>query len=268
MDAELIIKACSAAQQGARGAFATIVETTKKGTPQKPGAKMLVLSDGSLYGTIGGGRNELAAKEECLKAIEDGQTRYVVYDFFGGPGQSVCGGQMKVFIEPIQSRERLIICGAGHIALPLSIIAKMCHFSVTVVDNRGEFASTQRLPHVDQIFHDDYLTGLQKCSIQSSDYAMVVTQGNEWDFQCLDFLIQQDLRYLGVISSKAKKVKFLKRLKESGIDEQKIADVHIPAGLDIGALTPEEIAVSILAEMLALRQKSRIGSVKFQSFDA
>src|SRR3989338_2264303 len=118
MDHELLIKALKAAQKGKKYAFATVVETTKKGTPRKTGAKMIVLEDGTLYGSIGGGRNEKAAQKECLKAIRSKKPSLVNYQYFGKEGQSICGGQMTVFIEPVTARRHLIICGAGHIALP------------------------------------------------------------------------------------------------------------------------------------------------------
>ena len=129
MEHDLLIKAYEAARTGQSYAFATIVDATKKGTPQKAGAKMVVLEDGSLFGTIGGGRNEKAAREECLKAIKKGKPTLVQYDYFGKEGQSVCGGQIKVFIEPFIGKKHVIICGAGHIALPLSALCKILNQS-------------------------------------------------------------------------------------------------------------------------------------------
>ncbi len=261
---DLLQIALTAAQKGQSYAFATVIDATIKGTPQKAGAKMIVLSDGTLVGTIGGGRNEKAAREECLKAIQSGKPLMVTYDYFGGEGQSVCGGQIKVFIEPFIGKKKLVICGAGHIALPLSAIAKILNFQVTVIDNRPEYANTERFPHVDRIIVGPHAQELAKLPVDPNTCVMVVTQGNEFDFECLKAVIKADLSYLGVISSKPKRIKFFNRLKAEGIEEKLLKRVKIPAGIDIGAMTPEEISVSIMAEIVANVRHDHIGTDKFK----
>ena len=256
--------ALKAAQKSQSYAFATVIESTIKGTPQKVGAKMVVLENGTLVGTIGGGRNEKAAKEECLKAIKAGKPCVVTYDFFGGEGQSVCGGQIKVFIEPFIGKKKLVICGAGHIALPLSAFAKILNLHVTVIDNRPEFANAKRFPHVDSIIVGPHAQKLAKLSLNKDHLVMVVTQGNEFDYECLKVVVNTSVGYLGVISSKPKRIKFIKRLKTEGVSEKRIAQVKIPAGVDIGAQTPEEIAVSIIAEIVSIIRSERIGTGKFK----
>ena len=264
MDHDLLLKALEANKKGQSYAFATVIETTLKGTPRKSGAKMIVWEDGSLFGSIGGGRNEKAAKEECLKAMKIGKPMAVTYDYFGREGQSVCGGQMKVFIEPFRKLKHFVICGAGHIALPLSIVAKMLNFKVTIIDNRKEFANKKRFPHVDQIVVGNHAEKLLKFAIDQNTYIMIVTQGNEYDFECLKAVIQSKAGYLGVISSKPKRIKFFKRLKDAGISEKWFKRINIPAGIDIGAQTPEEIAVSICAELVTVQNKESIGTDKFK----
>lgn len=265
MDHELLIKACQAARKGQSYAFATVVDSTLKGTPRKAGAKMVVLEDGSLFGTIGGGRNEKAAREECLKALKEGKPALVTYDYFGKEGQSVCGGQIKVFIEPFIGQKHFIICGGGHIALPLSVIGKMLGFKVTILDNRPEFASQKRFPHVDEIILGEYPKELAKLPVNSNTLIMVVTQGNEHDFECLETVIKSAAGYVGVISSKAKRIKFFNRLKEMGMTEKNFRRINIPAGIDIGAQTPEEIAVSIAAEIVKYNNAQFIGTDKFKA---
>lgn len=264
MDHDLLIKALNAAQKGQSYAFATVVESTLKGTPRKAGAKMIVLADGSLFGSIGGGRNEKATQKECLKAIKSGKPHLVTYDYFGGKGQSVCGGQIKVFIEPFIGQKYFIICGAGHIALPLSVIGKMLNFKVTIIDDRPEFANKRRFPHVDQIILGNHAQGLAKQPIDRNTYIMIVTQGNEYDFECLKTVIKADAGYVGVISSKAKRIKFFKRLKNLGISDRDLQKINIPAGIDIGAQTPEEIAVSIASEFVALNNRDLLNTDKFK----
>ena len=264
MDHELLMKALGAAQKGQSYAFATVVETTPKGTPRKAGAKMIVLEDGSLFGSIGGGRNEKAAREECLKAIRSGKPYTVTYDYFGHEGQSVCGGQMKVFIEPFIGQKHFIICGAGHIALPLSVVGKMLNFSVTVIDDRREFANKKRFPHVDQILLGNHAQKLKQLNINPNTLIMIVTQGNEYDFECLKAVIHSKADYIGVISSKPKRIKFFNRLKKMGVKDKDLKRINIPAGIDLGAQTPEEIAISIAAEIVKTNNKNFLGTAKFQ----
>lgn len=264
MEHELLMKALEAAQKGRSYAVATIVESTLKGTPRKAGAKMIILEDGTLWGSIGGGRNEKAVQEECLKAIKSGKPALVTYDYFGGVGQSVCGGQIKVFVEPFRGAGHLVICGGGHIALPLSVIGKMLNFRVTIIDNRKEFANSRRFPHVDRIMVGPHARKLSQIPIDQNTYIMVVTHGNEHDFECLKAVIHADAGYLGVISSKAKRIKFFGRLKKMGVSAARLSRVKIPAGIDIGAQTPEEIAISIASEMVTIKNQDLLGTDKFR----
>jgi xanthine dehydrogenase accessory factor len=263
MDHDLLIKALKASQKGQKYAFATVVETTKKGTPRKAGAKMVVLEDGTLYGTIGGGHNEKEAQKECLNAIQSGKPALITYDFFGKKGQSVCGGQMKVFIEPYSSKH-LVICGAGHIALPLSVIAKMLHYRVTIIDNRKDLANKKRFPHVDQIIVGNHAEKLAQIPVGHDTHILVMTQGHEYDFACTKTVIRSDAGYLGVISSRPKRVKLFHELRKMQVPERLLKQVHIPAGIDIGGQTPEEIAVSIAAELVSTNNYNLIGSAKFK----
>jgi len=260
----VIKKAYEAARKGQSYAFATVVDSTVKGTPRKAGAKMVVLADGTLTGTIGGGRNEKAAVAECRKAITTGKPATVTYDYFGKEGQSVCGGRIKVFIEPFAGTRDLIICGAGHIALPLSVFAKILNFNVTIVDDRKAFANKSRFPHVDRIIVGNHAQNLAKIPVSQRTYIMIVTQGNEYDYECLKTVVSADAGYLGVISSKAKRVKFFARLKKEGVPDKLLKRVNIPAGIDIGAQTPEEIAVSITAEIVKVCNKDYLRTSKFK----
>lgn len=263
MSLEILDKALQASQKGQTYAFATIIEATLKGTPRKAGAKMVVFDDGTSFGSIGGGRNEKAAIAECLKAIQGQRPATVTYNYFGREGESVCGGQMKVFIEPFTAKEDLIICGAGHIALPLSAVAKILGFKVTIIDDRREFANKKRFPHVDKIIVGNHAGELAKVVIKPNTYVAIVTQGNEYDFECLKVVIKSSAAYIGLISSKPKKIKFFGRLKSNGVEGKYLKRAHVPMGLDIGSQTPEEIAVSIMAEIVAVKNKNYIGTDKF-----
>jgi xanthine dehydrogenase accessory factor len=265
MSSDIIYQALKASQKGQNYAFATITEATLKGTPRKMGAKMIVFDDGTSYGTIGGGRNEKAAIAQCLKAIKKQKPATVTYNYFGREGESVCGGQMKVFIEPFVADDHLIICGAGHIALPLSAIGKILGFNVTVIDDRKEFANKKRFPHVDKIIVGNHADQLAKVALEHNTYVAIVTQGNEYDFECLKVVIKSPARYIGVISSKPKRVKFFGRLKKDGIEDKYLKSIHIPMGIDIGSQTPQEIAVSIMAEIVRVKNKDYLGTDKFKN---
>lgn len=261
---QILSKALEAVEHNRSYAFATIIEATLKGTPRKTGAKMIVFDDGSSWGSIGGGRNEKAAIAECLSAIKSQKPTSVTYNYFGREGESVCGGQMKVFIEPFMPQQHLIICGAGHIALPLSVMGKILGFKITIIDNRKAFANKKRFPHADKIIVGDHAKELSKLTVNSNSYLAIVTQGNEFDFECLKTVIKSGAAYIGVISSRPKRVKFFNRLKALKIDEKYLKRLHIPMGIDIGSQTPEEIAVSICAEIVSIRNKSYIGTDKFK----
>ncbi len=260
---QIFYQALRAVEEGRQYAFATIIEATPKGTPRKTGAKMIVFDDGSSWGTIGGGRNEKAAIAECLKAIAAQKPSTVMYNYFGREGESVCGGQMKVFIEPFALPQHLVICGAGHIALPLSAMARMLGFKITIIDNRKNFANKKRFPHADRIIVGGHARELAKIKINPHVFIAIVTQGNEFDFECLKVALKSDAGYIGVISSRPKRSKFFGRLKKMGTGDKTLKRVHIPMGLDLGSQTPEEIAVSICAQMIAIKNRELIGTDKF-----
>ena len=264
MDFQLLHQALKQVKFGQKFAFATVVDSTIKGTPRKAGAKMLVSEDGQIFGTIGGGRNEKDAQKRCLKVIKSGKPELVTYDYFGQQGQSVCGGQIRVFIEPYIQSKKFVLCGGGHIGLPLSMILKMMDFDVTVIDNRKEFANAKRFPHADRILCGKYTTQLKKVDVDANTSIMIVTQGNEYDYECLSTTINLGASYLGVISSKAKRIKFFKRLKDQGFRPAQLKRIHIPSGLDIGAQKPSEIAVSIAAEIVQVNNKDLMDTDKFK----
>lgn len=264
MDQELLNRALAAVKDGQKFAFATVIESTQKGTPRKAGAKMVVLEDGASFGTIGGGRNEKDAQQQCLEAIRTKKTKLLTYNYFGEKGQSVCGGQIKVFVEPFINPNKLILCGAGHIGLPFSMICKILDYHVTLIDNRKQFANKNRFAHADQILMGPYKDKLKQCRVDENTYIMIVTQGNEFDYDCLEFALSTNAGYIGVISSKAKRIKFFKRLKEAGLTQKSLNRINIPAGIDIGAESPAEIAVSIAAEMIKISNENRLNTDKFK----
>ena len=239
-----------------------IILTITKATgsvPRHIGAKMLVKADGSILDTVGGGAIEKRLIEEALKSLETGEPKSVDYDLDDDLGMS-CGGKVSAFIEPLISAPQLIIFGAGHIGSVLIRLGKMLGFRIVVADNRPDFANQRKLPNADQIFAAPYHEILRKLNFDESTYIVIVTHQHAHDQEVLEYCVRQPFAYLGMIGSKTKVVKSFKILREQGIDEALLTKIHSPIGLDIGAETPEEIAIAIAAELVVVRRKWFINS--------
>ncbi len=234
---------------GGRGALATVVRASGS-TPQQPGARLLLLPDGKTVGTVGGGAIERAVLEELGGAIRDGRPRVVVRDLGRDLGMC-CGGRMEVFVEPIESMPRLVIFGAGHIAKPTAALARTVGFDVTVVDDREELNDEARFPGCSRIIAEP-AEAVAELALREDDWALVVTHDHRLDEEALDAVARLPHRYVGVIGSKRKIYRVLARIHaRRGLPP--LERVYAPVGLAIGAVAPEEIAVSIVAELVALR---------------
>jgi xanthine dehydrogenase accessory factor len=243
--------------RGEEVALVTIVSANGS-TPQRVGAKMLVYADGRVVGTIGGGcyENEALWKaREALKTRKACTVRYELADDFAAESGLICGGQMEVFIEPIEPSPSVYIFGAGHVGQFVGRVAHDAGFRVHVVDDREKFANRERFPDAAEIIVDDIPSWLAKAAIPPSAYAVVVTRGHRHDLDALRALAPQRLRYIGLIGSRAKVKRIYDVLAEDGsVAIESLEKVHAPIGLDIGAVTPQEIAVSIVAELIAVRR--------------
>jgi len=239
--------------------LATVVEALGS-APGKPSARMLIKADGTTVGTIGGGAIEKKITEEATELLGSNESKLVRYRL-EDLGMS-CGGAMSVFLEPLNPAPELIIFGAGHIGSALSKIGKMLGFAVIVVDNRSEFASKERLPWADKVIASDYQQAIQELSFSPTTYLIILTHKHAHDFEILAHCVQKPFYYLGMIGSRKKVEKAFQQLKESGISEKALTQIHAPIGIDIGAETPEEIAVSIAAELVAVRSGTKIASLQ------
>jgi xanthine dehydrogenase accessory factor len=246
-----------ALKRGEEVALVTIVSANGS-TPQRVGAKMLVYSDGRVVGTIGGGcyENEALWKaRETLKTRKACTVRYELADDFAEESGLICGGQMEVFIEPIEPSPAVYIFGAGHVGQFVGRVAHDAGFQVHVIDDREKFANRERFPDAAEIVVEDIPTWLAQTTLPSSAYAVIVTRGHRHDLDALRALTVQNLRYLGLIGSRAKVKRLYDVLVEDGtIPIERLEKVHAPIGLDIGAVTPQEIAVAIVAELIAVRR--------------
>jgi xanthine dehydrogenase accessory factor len=226
-------------------------------TPQRDGAKMLVFADGRTVGTIGGGCYENDAFWKAREAIATGRPallHYELNDDFAQENGLVCGGQMDVHIDPLAPSPRVYIIGAGHVGWHLARAAGDAGFRVHVVDDREKFASRERFPDADDVVSEPIPDWLHRADIPASAYVVVVTRGHQHDLDAMRALAARDLKYLGLIGSRAKVTRIFDALGKEGMPPECLARVHAPIGLDIGAVTPAEIAVSILAELIAVRR--------------
>jgi xanthine dehydrogenase accessory factor len=238
--------------------LATIVRTAGS-SPREAGAKMLVFPDGTISGTIGGGKFERLVMEDSIRLFEGGSPHLLKnYKFTGSGVDSTgmsCGGEADVFMELHGKPERLIIFGGGHIGLALSRLCRNLGFKITIVDDRQEILE-QYPSSVERVLTDeDYVRNLP--ALDERCYAVIVTRSHKCDTSVLEHALKYDTAYIGMIGSKSKVARVKSILKDRGTDETLLAGVHAPIGLDIGAEGPEEIAVSIAAELIAARRKTK-----------
>ncbi len=223
-------------------------------TPQRAGAKMLVWADGRTLGTIGGGCYENDAFWKAREALSSGRPQLLHYelnDDFAQENGLICGGRMDVHIDPLTPSPRLFIIGAGHVGFHLAKIAGDVGFRLHIIDDREKFANAERFPGAEVVV-EPIPSWLHSAEIPSSSYVVVVTRGHQHDLDAMRALAARDLKYLGLIGSRAKVARIYDALLEEGMPPECLQRVHAPIGLEIGAVTPAEIAVSILAELIAV----------------
>jgi xanthine dehydrogenase accessory factor len=229
---------------------------------------MLVFADGRSVGTIGGGCYENDALGRAREAIASGKPALVKYDLnddFAQESGLICGGQMEVYIDPIAPTPPLYVIGAGHVGWHLARVAADAGFRIHVVDDREKFANAERFPSAEQIEVDDIASWLHRTELPASAYVVIVTRGHTHDFDALRALAARDLKYLGLIGSRAKVARVFDALEAEGLPAECLARVHAPIGLNIGAITPSEIAISILAELIAVRHGHDVTALAMSS---
>jgi xanthine dehydrogenase accessory factor len=242
--------------EGEEAALVTVVLATGS-TPREEGAKMLVKPDGSILGTIGGGSLEAQVIGEAVKVIKQGKPRRLHMSLTAkeaGEVGMICGGELEVFIEPILTPPALYIFGGGHISLPLARMGKLLGFKIAVVDDRSEFAHPDRFPEADIVLAEDFAKSFARLKIDKSSYIVIVTRGHQHDELVLEWAVGTPAKYIGMIGSKTKVKAVFSHLLAKGIAQEQLDRVHSPIGLEIEAQTPEEIAVSILAEVIKVRR--------------
>ncbi len=247
-------------EQEENGALALVVRATGS-TPGGVGAKMLVLPDGSIRGTVGGGVLEARVISDALNAIEDGKGPRTVHYKLDELGMS-CGGEMSLYLEPIVAPRRVFIYGGGHVGAAIAKVLSMLGCRTVVADDREEWANRERFPDAEEIINKPYAEAIAARAPGPRDHVIIVTRGHEHDFTVLEALVGRKLAYLGMIGSKKKAQEARERLKGKNVSEEQIQFVRSPVGLDIGAVTPEEIAVSVAAELIFLWRRGPGGEGK------
>ncbi len=255
MNQEVFSALSEALKQGEQVALVTIVSSTGS-TPQRVGAKMLVHADGRTVGTIGGGcyENDAFGKaREAIRTRKPMTVKFELNDDFAQETGLICGGQMEVFIEPVEPSPELFVFGAGHVGYSVAKMAHETGFKGHVIDDREKFASTERFGEGIDVIVDHIPSWIENHVLPPTSYVVIVTRGHTHDLDTMRALAPRSLRYLGLIGSKAKVKRIFDALREEGLTPEQLSVVHAPIGLDIGAITPQEIAVSILAELIAVK---------------
>jgi xanthine dehydrogenase accessory factor len=220
---------------------------------------MLIRSDGTILGSIGGGSLEAQVCKEAIKVMGENRSTVLRFDLTGkevAEEGMICGGNMEVFVEPILPEPCLFIFGGGHISLFLAKMGKMVGLKVVVIDDRPEFANPERFPEADEVIAQDVPLAFPRLSTNKASYIAIVTRGHLQDETVLEWAAKTDAAYIGMIGSRKKNQAVFSHLKARGIPEKRLKEVHAPIGLNINAKTPEEIAVSIVAEIIKARREN------------
>jgi len=242
---------------GRTSAIATIVEC-RGSSPQKQGAKMLVRDDGSIMGTLGGGCLEADVVQTAIMAMTDGKPMTLPFELTEREGGLVCGGTVLVYIEPIVLEPHLVILGAGHVGKALSKLARFAGFRVTVIDDREEFANRENIPDASDLFVTEFEQAFAKMPSDQNTFVVIATRGHNHDLDAVKATLRTDACYIGLLGSKRKKALLIKALAEIGFSLEDIERVLIPVGLPIGSVSPEEIAISIMAQIIQKRREHGI----------
>lgn len=236
-----------------------VVVNTQGAVPRHAGAKMIVFSDGRTQGTVGGGEIENLVHDEALASLKDGKTRFLKYDMIdldrGDPG--ICGGTVTIFVEPYLRQPTLVIVGAGHVGKSVAHLASWLGFRVVVTDDRAELCTPEMTPGGD-VYLPVLMSELpEHLEIDSQTYLVLVTRGMNVDVVGLPALLETEAAYIGLIGSKNRWKNTQEKLLEAGLSEEKLKRIKSPIGIFIHAETPNEIAVSIMAEIIAQRNEGK-----------
>lgn len=241
---------------GQKCALATIVQVNGS-IPSYPSAKMLVREDGSIVGTIGGGCVEAEVWNAAREVMESEKPRNLGFNLGQDAAYDnglICGGQLNIFVEPVIPQPRLLLFGAGHISKGICHMATLAGFAVSVIDNREMYANQERFPEAVEVFSSEYEETFPKLVVNGTTYIVIVTRGHRDDMRVLRWAVDQPARYIAMVGSRRKVIGVVKEFEKEGVPRAAFERIFAPMGFEIGAITPEEIAVSVVAEMIACRR--------------
>ena len=253
---EIFAEIAKLRKEGRKAALATIVQV-QGSIPSYESSKILVREDGSIVGTVGGGCVEAEVWAVAQDVMREEKPRRLHFNLNNQPEYDnglICGGSLDIFIEPILATPTVYLFGGGHVSLYLSKVASAAGFETVVVEDRPAFATAERFPEAAEIVVGPWEENLRKLRVNEFSYLAIITRGHKGDLVCLRWALSTPARYIGMIGSRRKFIEISKLLESEGVPAEKLERVHSPMGLDIGALTPEEIAVSVVAEMIAARR--------------
>lgn len=245
-------------KQGRKAALATIIQV-QGSIPSYESSKILIRDDGSIVGTVGGGCVEAEVWSVAQDVMREEKPRRLHFNLNAQPEYDnglVCGGSLDIFVEPILATPTLYLFGGGHVSLSISKVAHLAGFDVVVTDDRQAFANQERFPDAVETHAGNWAEVFPRLKPNEFSYLVIATRGHKGDMECLRWAATTPARYVGMVGSRRKLVEFFKALEADGVTPAQLERVHSPVGLDIGALTPEEIAVSVVAEMIAVRRNA------------
>ncbi len=247
-------------REGKRAALATIVNA-RGSIPSVVAAKMLVREDGSILGTVGGGCVEGDVRKGAMEVMRDGKPKIFEFNLNQRPDDDtglVCGGSLQVFIEPVIPLPRLYIFGGGHVGYNVQKVASLAGFETVVTDDRELYANRERFPDANEIHAGNLDEIMTEMTPGESSYIVIVTRGHRHDLRVLRWALDTPAQYIGMIGSRRKVLAIYEQLEAQGVSPQSFKRVFAPIGLNIGAATPGEIAVSIVAELIAIRRRCSV----------
>jgi len=248
--------AVAARREGKPAALATVIET-QGSVPRQAGSKMLVWPDGEIVGTVGGGQMEAYVIREAQAALQDGQTRVLTYNLsdLGAGDPGVCGGTVRVFVEPLLAPITVVVIGGGHVGRAVAELAKWMEYRVVVVDDRPGYATPEAIPGMDAYYTVEAAELLDRVPITARTAVAALTRGLPVDEALLPELLKTDAPYIGVIGSRRRWALTVEALIERGISREQLSRIRAPIGLEIGAETPKEIALSVMAEIVMVLRR-------------
>jgi xanthine dehydrogenase accessory factor len=243
-------------KEGKRAALATIIQI-RGSVPSFETAKILVREDGSTLGTVGGGCVENDVWKAARQVMFEEKPKRLLFDLTDASNLEaglICGGKVEIFIEPILATPTAYIFGAGHISKYISKAATLAGFNTVIIDNRPQYANRERFPEAMEVYSESFEEAFGRIKPNEFSYLVIVTRGHQEDQSVLRWAVTTRPRYIGMIGSKFKKKTIFQNLMEEGVTQDRLSKVFSPMGVDINAILPEEIAISVVAQMISVRR--------------